>query len=285
MRQALVLGGGGVVGVAWETGVVAGMLDAGVDLRAAEAIVGTSAGSIVGTRIAAGQDLRIDAPRTAVAIPALEGGPDMATLGKVFGRWVAIETIDIDFLKEIGALAAAARTITEDDFIAATGGSVGVDDWPHERLSLIAVDVATGALAVHDRASGAPLHRAIAASCAVPGLFPPIAIGARRFMDGGVRSCTSADVLAAHRPELTVIIAPIAKGTGGFGALAERCIDEEIAILDRAGSACVKIVPDADDLAALGPNLMDPEQAMPARTRGEARGRALADALRDRWRS
>src|ERR1700749_4053945 len=55
-RRALVLGGGGVTGIAWETGLIAGLAGLGVGLAAADVIIGTSAGSVVGTDIACGQE-------------------------------------------------------------------------------------------------------------------------------------------------------------------------------------------------------------------------------------
>lgn len=283
MKQALVLGGGGVVGVAWETGIVAGLLDGGVDLRRADAIVGTSAGSIIGTRLAAGLDLREPDEGTVVPIPAVDGGPDMAVLDQVFGRWTAVEAVDEAFLKEIGALAGQARTPTEDDWIARAGRRAGVADWPHDRLRLIAVDIDSGALGIHDRASGAPLHRAIAASSAIPGMFPPIAINGRRFMDGGVRSGTSADLLVPEAPERVIVIAPICAGTAGFGALAERCLDREVEQLRAVGSAVTRIIPLADEKTAFGPDLMDSAYEQPAQEAGYARGLLLAGTLRETW--
>jgi NTE family protein len=283
VKQALVLGGGGVVGIAWETGIVAGLLDGGVDLRRAEAIIGTSAGSIIGTRLAAGPDLRVAEARTRVPIPPLEGGPDMAVLAKVFGRWTTIEHVDDGFLREIGALAAQARTVAEDAWIAAAGGAAQVSEWPHDQLRLVAVDIESGALGVHDRASGAPLERAIAASCAIPGMFPPVTINGRRFMDGGVRSGTSADLLADDAPRHVVVIAPICAGTAGFGELAERCLDDEIERLRGRGCRVTRILPLDAEKAAFGPNLMDPERADPARAAGYERARALAGELTEYW--
>ena len=52
--RALVLGGGGPVGIAWETGLAAGLERAGVRLRDADLFVGTSAGSVVGAQFALG---------------------------------------------------------------------------------------------------------------------------------------------------------------------------------------------------------------------------------------
>lgn len=284
MKQALVLGGGGVVGIAWETGIVAGLLDNGVDLRHAEAIIGTSAGSIIGTRLAAGHDLRQAESRTAIPIPPVEGGPDMAVLAKVFGRWTSAATVDDAFLREIGALAGQARTPAEADWIAAAGGGASVAQWPHDRLRLIAVDIESGALGVHDRASGAELERAIAASCAIPGMFPPVAINGRRFMDGGVRSGTSADLLVGDAPEQVVVIAPITTGTAGFGALADRSLDAEIGQLHAVGSHVTRIVPLEAEQAAFGPNLMDASRASAAQQAGYDRGVAMAEVLRRVWK-
>jgi NTE family protein len=272
-----------VVGVAWETGIVAGLLDGGVDLRRAEAIVGTSAGSIIGTRLAAGHDLREKDERTRVPLPSVDGGPDLAVLRDVFGRWLAAEFVDQQFLRDIGALAGAARTPGEEAWIAASGGSARVADWPHGQLRLIAVDIESGALGVHDRASGASLARAIAASCAIPGMFPPITINGRRFMDGGVRSGTSADLLVADAPGHVVVIAPIAAGTAGFGALAERCMDAEIEQLRAVGSTVTRIIPLDAEKKAFGPNLMDPAQAESAQAAGYDRGVTVARTLRAQW--
>ena len=55
-RRALVLGGGGVTGIAWEIGLIAGLADLGIDLAAADVIIGTSAGSVVGADITCGQE-------------------------------------------------------------------------------------------------------------------------------------------------------------------------------------------------------------------------------------
>jgi NTE family protein len=116
-------------------------------------------------------------------------------------------------------------------------------------------------------------------------MFPPITIMGRRYMDGGVRSGTSADVLLGDEPEVVLVIAPLARGTSSIGALAERCLDNEIAALRAAGARVVKVVPDAADLEAFGANLMDPSRAAPAADAGAARGRALAESLADVWRS
>ncbi|MCH8167959.1 MAG: patatin-like phospholipase family protein, partial [Proteobacteria bacterium] len=67
---------------------------------------------------------------------------------------------------KIGALASAARTAEPAKWIASTGGSTGVEDWPRTELRLTAVDVKTGKFEVHSRLTGAPLAAAVASSCA-----------------------------------------------------------------------------------------------------------------------
>ena len=79
MKRALVLGGGGPIGIAWHCGLAIGLREEGIELRDADIIVGTSAGSLVGTRLAAGQDLAEPTPGAQpLGLPFAEGGPDTA---------------------------------------------------------------------------------------------------------------------------------------------------------------------------------------------------------------
>jgi NTE family protein len=71
---ALVLGGGGVTGVAWEIGMPAGPAEAGVDLGDTDVVIGTSAGSVVGAQVAGGRNV-LDPARRA---PAARAGRSQA---------------------------------------------------------------------------------------------------------------------------------------------------------------------------------------------------------------
>ncbi len=282
--RALILGGGGVIGVAWETGLVAGLADGGVDLRDADVIVGTSAGSLIGTRLAAAQDLRqppVGAPTIVPPMPA--GGPDLASLGRIFALWTAADPMDEALCVEIGALARAARTADVEDLIAATGGAVGVDAWPALDLRITAVDIASGRLAVHTAKTGADLKQAIASSCSVPGMFPPVPIAGRLYMDGGVRSGTNADVVLDLHPEFALVIAPICAASAPIGVVAERCLDDEVAKLRAAGTQVSTVLPGPREIAAFGPNLMDPARVEATRDAGYTRGRSLAAAAAADW--
>lgn len=283
MKRALILGGGGVVGIAWETGILSGLADGGVDVREADLVVGTSAGSMVGARIAAGYDPREPAPVRGAGVPFPEGGPDMEVLGRVFERWTHAEAVTPDFCAELGRFALDARTVSEERFVAATGGSLGLAGWPEGDFRVTAVDAESGSFRLFSREAGVDLEPAVAASCAVPGMFPPITLAGRRYVDGGVRSGTSADVALDLPPDLVLVVAPVCRRTAVFGALAERCLDREHRQLEEAGVRVVTVLPEDEEVVAFGPNLMDPGRADAAREAGRARGLALAAGPARAW--
>ena len=275
-------------GIAWEVGLVTGLAEGGIDLRDAGLVVGTSAGSVVGTRLAAGQDLSKPAPaevRGSESAPQPDGGPDLTVVGEIFRKWSSTEVMTEEVCAEIGALALAARTIPERVWIDRTGGGTGVTDWPETPLRITSVDANSGVLMVHDRHSGVPLQSAVGSSCAVPGLFPPITIGGRRYMDGGVRSGTNADVAIDVGPDVVLIIAPICARTASFGPLAERCMRDEADQLSSAGVRVCIVIPEDAEVEAFGPNLMDAGRAESARAAGRARGLGLAGGDAAIWRS
>src|SRR5690349_12782561 len=134
MTNALVLGGGGPVGVAWEAGVLAGLAEGGVDLSRPDRIVGTSAGSLVGARLALTKDataLVDDTDRVARGNGRPPPQVDVASLmaiGQVM-RDAMGGGDRVLLVKRAGQLALTADTITEDEFIGMTGRGLGVP-WP-----------------------------------------------------------------------------------------------------------------------------------------------------------
>jgi len=287
VRRALVLGGGGPIGIAWETALATQLRELGVELRDADCVVGTSAGSLVGTRIAAGHDVAIEPEGGGrLGMPRPEGGFDRERLREIFAIWN--EVGDPDALgaarrREIGALARRARTAPLEDWIAASGQAIGVPDWPERALCIAAIDVDRGDRVVFDRASGVPLAHAIAASCAVPGLFPLVPIGESAYMDGGVGSTTNADAALAHAPDVVLIVAPACDPTRTAGACAARFVEREAAQIEAAGVRCLAVLPTAADVAAFGPDLMNPLRIGRALERGRARAREIANELRAIW--
>jgi NTE family protein len=261
--RALVLGGGGVAGVAWELGILLGLYERGVDVRGADLIIGTSAGSVVGAQISSGTALErlfaaqmMEAFRQAVA----EVGPDSKAIRA-----------------RIGAYALAAPTISEAERRDIIQARLPVQSWPPQRLLIVAVDTETGEEYIMDRASGVSLVDAVAASCAVPGIWPPVTIAGRRYMDGGVRSATNADL--ARGSDRLVILNPLREAANYLGAGTA----EEAAALQREGSQVLVIAPDAASAAAIGLNPLDPATREPSALAGRAQGRERAESVAALW--
>ena len=171
--RALVLGGGGPVGLAWESGLVAGFAQAGVELGRADHVLGTSAGSIVGARLAAGVPAAALADALLAAPPpqAVEGGgapPDLTMLAALMADAQSGKRNPADVRRELGALALAARTGPEDIFIRMIGGWIGAPQpvrWPSSAFACTAVDVGDGGFQLWDAGAGVDLVAAVASSC------------------------------------------------------------------------------------------------------------------------
>jgi NTE family protein len=279
MTYALVLGGGGVTGIAWETGLLKGLRDAGLDLTGADLIVGTSAGSVVGAQVATGASLdELYHRQVTPGRGPKEKPPDLGPLMEFFaaraakGAARAAVRPTREVLAWIGAQARAASTkVTEATRIEVIKARLPVHDWPQRRLMVTAVDTADGAFIAWERASGVPLPLAVASSCAVPWVYPPVTIGGRRYMDGGVRSATNGDLAAGH--DLVLIVAPSA-GMGSSAAL-----DDEVAGLGAGGARVAVVAPDAAAVEAIGPNPLDPSRRPAAAEAGLAQAAAAFEEL------
>jgi NTE family protein len=274
MARALVLGGGGVTGVAWELGLLAGLAEAGVDLSGADVFVGTSAGSVVAAQV--GSDLPVeDLYARQLTGPGAEIAARMST-GALL-RWVAamLTTRDPQRARaRIGRLALAAKTMPEAERRAVIEDRLPVREWPRRRLLITAVDAATGDFRVFDRDSGVSLVDAVGASCAVPGVWPPVTIGGRRWMDGGARSVANVDLAAGC--EHVVVVAPL---TAGFGPLPSVATQ----VRELRGASVVVVSPDAAAKKAIGRNALDPARRAPAARAGRAQAAGVAAAVAAAW--
>jgi NTE family protein len=273
-RRALVLGGGGITGIAWEWGILAGLARAGVDLRTADLVVGTSAGSVVGAQVANG--LSAEDRYEAQLAPA--DGELAATLGVglILRMGLAMVGSRAGVRQRIGRAALRASTGDESARVAVIESRLPVKEWPKDTtLSITSVDTATGELRVFD--GGVPLVSAVAASCAVPGVWPPVTIEGRRYMDGGVRSAANADLADGY--DKVVVLAPIARGLGPMTGVAT-----QVAAL-RATAAVALVTPDAAALKAFGRNVLDPARRAPAARAGLAQSDSVIDEVRAVWES
>jgi NTE family protein len=270
--RTLVLGGGGVAGIAWTTGLLAGLADAGQDVSGADLLIGTSAGSNVAAQLGSGlplEDLyarQADPARQAREIPA---DVDLERVGAEFAGMLSGARDEHEALARIGAYALAAPTVPEAsrrDVIVSRLPSAG---WPERRILIVAVDAESGETRVFDRESGVSLIDAVAASSAVPGVWPPVTIGGRRYIDGGARSPDNADL--AIGSEQVVIISPLGYDSPLPSPMPLRAV---VGHLREGGAQVTVISPDAGSAAAIGVNLLDPGTRTPAARAGRAQGQA-----------
>ena len=273
-RLALVLAGGGIAGIAWETGFLLGVQEAqpaaAERLLDAEVLLGTSAGSTVAAQISSGVPLaelyqRQVSESTHELTPHIEIEDLMPLFEQGAGHsW----TSATDGLRAIGKRAVSAPTVTEEVRRSVIAQRLPSHHWPDRRLEVTAIDVETGERVLFGRDSGVPLVDAVAASCAVPVVWPPVTIGERRFMDGGVGS--SANVDAATDVDVVVMLAPTPEpGLSPFG---RSLADELTAHPGRA----LGIFADEASVAAFGRNPLDPVCRGPSAAAGRDQGRRQA---------
>jgi NTE family protein len=271
--RALVLGGGGATGIAWEAGVLVGLADHGVDLRTADTMVGTSAGSVVAAHARSGTDFDD-------AFERLFSGEHVVPPGRIRGvdavRFLVAQSVPHRRLGRavLGRAGVRARTAPEEEWVAAIGERLTGAEFP-DGLLITAVDARTGASVVFDKDSGVPLERAMAASCAVPGVYPAVEINGRRYVDGGVRTVTNADLAAGH--ERVVVIAPIAWSL--------RRTDRPHGLLGRLGAdvRSTVVVPSRHSLRAMGRDVLDVRRARGAAEAGRADAARVVDRVREVW--
>ena len=296
MKRALVLGGGGPVGVAWEFGLIAGLEQQGVRLADADIFIGTSAGSIVGAALAFGRptDELLATQHEIADQPAPRGTTDGAfDLAPLIQQFIKLYTSDAppqQLRAEIGAFALQTKTaMSEDEWLAtfSLSETFGSDAWPDRAYMCTAVDAETGEFVTWTKDSGVPIARAIASSCCVPGIFPPITINGRRYIDGGMKSATNADLAAGYERVVVVnVTGGMERRASAFPALMERArkrMDAELAAITNAGGTYDMILPDDESIAAFGDNLMDFKRRGEIADSGARQGKIEAARLREFW--
>jgi NTE family protein len=269
--RALVLGGGGVAGIAWETGLLFGLAEAEVELTRADVIVGTSAGATVAAQVTAGVPLadlyaaQLD-PSGGAEIPV---SFDLRQWLVDFRETLVGIRDSVEARRRLGEYALAAETVAEPVRRAVIEARLPRHEWPDQPLKLCAVDAHTGEFVTFDRDGGVSLVDAVAASCAVPGIWPPVTIGGRRYIDGGVRSATNTDVAEGHDEILVVQPLELPEGRD---------------VRDPGdGSRLTVVRPSEEGEDAMGANPLDPAARPAAARAGYAHAATVVPVLRDVW--
>jgi NTE family protein len=280
-RRALALAGGGIAGIAWETGVLRGIADtspaAAQLLLDSDVLVGTSAGSAVAAQIGSGATLEALFERQVAETSAeIDSGVDVDAIAELFldalrEPYDKSQDRTLQQMRRVGAVALATKTVPEPVRRNVIAQRLPSHDWPDRALRLTAIDVVTGDLVVFDRESGVELVDAVAASCAVPGAWPPVTIAGRHYMDGGVASSINLGV--AGDCDLAVVLVPSgadAPSPFGRGPAAE---------IELFGGAAFAVFADDNSLAAFGPNPLDPRCRITSAVAGREQGRRDAGAI------
>lgn len=287
-NRTLVLGGGGIFFVAWQVAYLNGLKKAGVDLEQAEIVVGTSAGSIVASIVAAGHLERFGKKAHLLArlpglmnvlAPAQTFAPSQARALELFQ---AAQDNEPATLREIGHAALAASTPSASEARRSLGLTMALRGWPSEALRITAVDCYTGErlVATHDLQMSAV--RAASASSAVPGIFAPQPLLDRLCMDGGVSgSGTHCDLVAGSQRTLVISLGASLKAPFALMTVQPDSLDREIEGLEQAGTKSELRGPSELDVT----RLMDPTAIPEALALGEAQAEVDGPSLATFWNS
>lgn len=284
MSRALILGGGGPVGIGWESGLVTGFVDAGIAVPEVDLVVGTSAGSVVGAQLTTGLSLPDILALAAEPLPVISDQQVMISLAGLVETLQSMTLAGAGFeetRRAVGRFALEAPTVDEERYVELFSSVDGIA-WP-DRYRCTAVDAETGEFRVWDAEAGVPLQRAVASSCAVPGVFPPVTIDGRRYMDGGMRTGLNAVVASGHDVVLALSCVPLSLPEGLNDPVLQSVLDHQQAELEEltaAGAKLEVVEPNAEflEISGWGLNLMDPTRVGAAYDAG--RRQALDEAAR-----
>lgn len=276
-------------------GVIAGLAEAGLDLtEAADLVIGTSAGATAAAQVRSGIPTA-ELLASVLSEPVRPVGqnrerPPSLPMGTVFERMRAIgaaATSAADLRRAMGAFGLESDSILEPAAAqrrATVAARLPRPEWPDRPMIVTAIDAHTGELAAFDRDSGVDLVDAVTASTALPGLVPTHSINGARYIDGGVRSPENADLASGYANVL--VLSPLGGQAppGRFEGLRRAPewrtdLASQVEGLRKQGSRVEVITPDADSEVAMGANLMDLANRIPAARAGFTQGKTEATRL------
>ena len=276
------IGCGGVLGIAWTVGLITGLARAGAGLEDTQLWIGASAGSVVAARLA-----RQTAPETLFAEQT------EVTSEEVFRPYAQSEVDAKNQLlfdkvhgdltqarQRIGAWALRSNTPPSAQRRAIIARRLKNADWPETPLRIVTVNAHTGAEKIWDRHCAIDLIDAVTASCAVPGVWPSVALLGDLYMDGGLRSMTNADLAIGAKRVL--VISPL--GYSDANPVSGH-LRKEVSQLQRQGASVLVLEPDATSLDAMGANILDPAKSPAAAQAGLQQGQQWAAQVSAFWKA
>jgi NTE family protein len=294
---ALVLGGGGAAGQAWQIGITAGLAEAGLDLtEASDLVVGTSSGATTAAWVRSGIP-PAELFASVLSQPVRPVGqsrerPPSPPVDTLFERMRAIgaaATSPADLQRAMGAFGLESDSNlppgAADDRRAIVAARLPRHEWPDRPMIVVALDAHTGELAAFDRDSGVDLVDAVTAATALPGGAPTVSINGNRYINGGVRSTENADLASGYAN--VVVLSPFGGRSGplpegqfeGLRRFPGADLESQVEVLRQQGSHVEVITPDADSRSAMGTNQMDLATRIPAARAGFAQGKQEATRM------
>jgi len=285
--KALVLSGGGITGIAWELGILCGLKEGGVDVTQVELLIGTSAGSSVGAQITSGLSLE---ELYQLQLKPLDETKESQTPfdGSQFRQMMAAAIMSSPDSKtariRIGEAALDASTISEEERLELIASRLPSQEWnPEMNLIINAVDAENGEWVIFDQNSNVPLLLAVAASSAVPGVYPSTTINGHRYIDGSMSSGTNADLAKGYDRVLIVVAEPTMTHPAMGPTMHRITFEEEIAELEHSGSKVMVLIPDENSLKAKGHNPLDANFRASSARAGHKQGQNLVGEVKSFW--
>jgi NTE family protein len=271
-----VLGGGGLTGIAWEAGLLKGLADVGIDLGAADVIVGTSAGAFAGAYLASGRLDELFCHQSSVDVVEIPATMGQETI-EAWGAAIAEGAGDPKAIgRALGRMALGASTVAAEARAAVVEARLAGLEWPDGRLKITAIDAETGELRLLDSSCAIPLTTAAAASGALPGLWPVVEANGHYWIDGG--SVSPVNAWLGEGYDVVLVVAPAPEGMPGMPG-----VDQDVAHLRGTGSQVIVMVPDLPSKQAIGDNPFDPARRAAVAEAGRKQGQLASADVAAAW--
>lgn len=282
MKRALVLGGGGSFGIAWESGLLVGLCQGGVDVRQVDRIVGTSAGSQVAAVLASGISWDQIWNRQVSGDPQGSYVPAKVHMPSLFRLYSEIElnsNTPAEWIIGLGTLSRFTVTVSPEERIEEIQRRIQTVEWL-ENTSIVAVDVNTGNRVVWTKETIASLSDAVASSSALPGVYPAVTIDGRKYCDGGIHSMENADIAEGHDKVLIL--------STGLPIRTPYTLNQQIESLEKSRSKVLVLQPSPEVMLAFsnaGGNALDPATRGPVARAAKFQGERMSDLVSKFWLS
>ncbi|MCI2773983.1 patatin-like phospholipase family protein [Staphylococcus petrasii] len=252
-EHAIVLGGGGSLAIGWELGYLSALSEAGIDVRHADLVIGTSGGAQAGTSLTS--DYSWEEIYDQQIAPKSNEEPPVNDMSEIFARYNEIEknaSTPEEWIKNYSIYALEDHKFNESVHINRLKNRIKVSEWP-SNMMITAVNANKAQRVALTSESNVNIHRAMASSGSLPGVWPATTIDGDKHFDGGCHSMENAD-LAKGAKKVLIFATNLPVAT-------PYTLDDAIKELEQNGSEVKLITPSKEvfnKLQELGGNTVNP---------------------------